>query len=328
MSVTGIKSVIYGVEEFDKSVDFYVDFGLKPQARAEGSVTFGLEDGSTVQIRKIDDPSLPPARFEGSNMREVIWGVDTQENLDALIEAVSLDCKVTVDAEGTAHFIDPGGHGMGLSLFDRKPVTNAPEMPNAPSAVSRLNRHRKWAKKANPKTINHVVYIVDNAVETTRFYRERLAFRLSDVSRGVGFFLRADGAREHHSLFLLQKGALPNYQHAEPEHVCFGVEDIDELMIGGNYMESRGWHRVMGPGRHRIASALFFYLKGPCGGLVEYGADTDYLDDSWVPMEWAPMFGYVNWMADRPPFLPMDGAWDVRFLEKDETAPRTKTPAV
>lgn len=323
MAVTGVKSVIYGVEDFDKSVNFYVDFGLKPKARGKDAIIFGLEDGSTVEIRKIDDPSLPPARFEGSNVREVVWGVDTQENLDALIQAVSLDCEVSIEANGIAHFIDPGGNAMALSVFSRRPVATAPEMPNAPWSISRLNRHRRWSKRANPKTINHVVYAVDDAVETTRFYRERLGFRLSDVSRGVGFFLRADGAHEHHSLFFLQRGCMPNHQHSAPDHVCFGVEDIDELMIGGNYMESRGWKRVIGPGRHRIASALFFYLEGPCGGQVEYGADTDYLDDAWVPREWEPGFGYVDWMADRPPYLPVDAAWDVQFLENDETAPRT-----
>ena len=81
--------------------------------------------------------------------------------------------------------------------------------------------------------------------------------------------------------------------------------------------------RVIGPGRHRVASALFFYLEGPCGGEVEYGADTDYLDDSWVPMEWEPQFGYVNWMSDRPAYFSTEIPWDVRFLVHDETAPNS-----
>ena len=324
MAITGVKAVVYGVEDFEKSVSFYEDFGLNLVARSAGSALFKLEEGSTVEIRKIDDPSLPPAKFEGSNMREVIWGVDGADHLAALIESVGRDRKVTVDANGTAHFIDPAGLAVGLALYERRPVTNAPELPNAASAIARLNRHRKWSKRARPKTINHVVYVVDDAIETTRFYRERLGFRLSDVSRGVGFFLRADGSREHHSLFFLQRGCLPVHPKSEPDHICFGVEDIDELMIGGNYMEKRGWKKRMGPGRHRVASALFFYLEAPCGGLVEYGADTDYLDDAWVPMEWSPTFGYISWMSDLPPYFGSDMPWDVRFLEHDETAPRTK----
>ena len=321
MAITGVKSVIYGVEDFDKSVAFYEDFGLDLVDRSEASARFRLEEGSTVEIRRIDDPSLPPAHFLGPNIREVIWGVDSEEHLAELIEAVRRDREVTIDADGVAHFIDPAGYGTGLARYERRPVVNAPETPNAASAIARLNRHRKWRKRARPKTINHVVFIADDAAETTRFYRERLGFRLSDVSRGVGYFLRANGSNEHHSLFLLQRGSLPNYPRSEPEHICFGVEDIDELMIGGNYMEQRGWKRTMGPGRHRVASALFFYLEGPCGGQVEYGADSDYLDDSWVPMEWAPMFGYINWMSDRPAYFSTEIQWDVRFLEHDETAP-------
>ena len=323
MAITGVKSVIYGVEDFDKSVAFYEDFGLDLVDRSEASARFRLEEGSTVEIRRIDDPSLPPAHFLGPNIREVIWGVDSEEHLAELIEAVRRDREVTIDADGVAHFIDPAGYGTGLARYERRPVVNAPETPNAASAIARLNRHRKWRKRARPKTINHVVFIADDAAETTRFYRERLGFRLSDVSRGVGYFLRANGSNEHHSLFLLQRGSLPNYPRSEPEHICFGVEDIDELMIGGNYMEQRGWKRTMGPGRHRVASALFFYLEGPCGGQVEYGADSDYLDDSWVPMEWAPMFGYINWMSDRPAYFSTEIQWDVRFLEHDETAPRS-----
>lgn len=324
MAITGVKSVIYGVEEFDKSIEFYVDFGLDLVERSTSRARFKLEEGSTVEIRKIDDPSLPKAHFQEPNIREIIWGVDSKEHLASLIAAVRQDREVTVDADGTAHFTDPAGYATGLAYYERRPVTNAPEVPNAASAIARLNRHRKWRKRAHPKTINHVVFVADDAAEATRFYRERLGFRLSDVSRGVGYFLRADGSNEHHSLFLLQRGSLPANPRSVPHHVCYGVEDIDELMVGGNYMEQRGWKRVIGPGRHRVASALFFYLKGPCGGEVEYGADTDYLDDSWVPMEWEPTFGYISWMSDRPAYFSTEIPWNVRFLEQDDTAPKAQ----
>jgi hypothetical protein len=66
---------------------------------------------------------------------------------------------------------------------------------------------------------------------------------------------------------------------------------------------------------HRIDSALFYYLPCPAGGEAEYGADSDYLDDNWVPRDWInPLFGFASFTHNLPPFLSEEPDWNFRYI--------------
>jgi catechol 2,3-dioxygenase-like lactoylglutathione lyase family enzyme len=312
MAITGVRAITYRTEQVDAARVFYEHFGLPPAPAAAGCAAFELPDGSRVLLQ-------PPSQcgFGTEVAVETTWGVDTEEALQRLVDDLSRDHAVRRDADGTCRFVTDFGLPMALARFSRTPVLYAPDPVNAPGRVQRLNQWRKWRARARPKTINHVVYAVDDYRHAWDFFRRRLGFRLSDHSRGLGIFLRADGAPEHHSLFLL------NCHYHRPgrqafAHACFGVEDLDELMAGANHLARNGHSSKLGLGRHRIASALFYYVDCPAGGEAEYGADTDYLDDGWVPREWDPKFGYVKWCTSLPPFLQEEAAWDVRFLASED----------
>jgi hypothetical protein len=106
-------------------------------------------------------------------------------------------------------------------------------------------------------------------------------------------------------------------------HANFGVEDIDEIMVGANYMTRRGWEPShFGLGRHRVDSALFYYLPCPAGGEAEYGADADYIDDSWVPRDWIePLFAYSHFVHNLPDFLTKAPDWRFAYLTDDSLTP-------
>eukprot|EP00456_Euglypha_rotunda_P015292 TRINITY_DN1489_c0_g1_i9.p1 TRINITY_DN1489_c0_g1~~TRINITY_DN1489_c0_g1_i9.p1 ORF type:complete len:232 (-),score=35.04 TRINITY_DN1489_c0_g1_i9:151-846(-) len=207
---------------------------------------------------------------------------------------------------------------MGLRVFAKKPVISSPDPINAPGHVNRLNRNRRYRKRAVPKVIQHVVFAVDNFELCFKFLCERLDFRVSDYQPNYGLYARADGANNHHNIFLLN-ARLP-FPGLDGEtrfhHANFGVEDIDEMLVGANHMIRRGWEAShFGLGRHRTDSALFYYLPCPAGGEAEYGADADYLDDAWVPRYWtSPLFGYSHFVHNLPQFLMDEAAWDVRYL--------------
>jgi len=313
MSIVGIESVVYGVEDLDTCTRFYEDFGLPLLRRDAASAEFRLPDGARVELRDLRDPQLPAAWFEGSGMREVCFGVDSHAALEALATEVARDREVERAADGSVRFVAEGGLPLRLRVFARKPFECAPEPVNAPGKIQRLNQHRRWRTHARPKIINHVVFKVADPDASAAFFRERLQFRLSDISRGVGVFMRADGCSEHHTLFLQRALPIKGFE-AGPDHVCFAVEDLDELMTGANHMTRKGWRSDMGVGRHRIASALFYYVDAPCGGRAEYGADTDYLDDSWVPRIWDAGFGLASWVSQLPGFLHVEPPWDVMFV--------------
>ena len=61
------------------------------------------------------------------------------------------------------------------------------------------------------------------------------------------------------------------------------------------------------------ASSVFLYLPCPTGGQAEYGADSDHLDDAWVPRVWNPMFGFFSFVHNMAPFM-MDAApWEWEY---------------
>ena len=318
MSIVGIESLIYGVESVADSARFFEDFGLKRAAKPSGITRFELPEGSSVVLRSKDDPALPASSLVGTGVREVIWGVATQEALEEISRDLGMDREVRRDADGTAHFLTDFGAAMGLRLYLKKPVVTAPDPINSPGRVNRLNTHRKWRLRAYPKVIAHVVFAVPDYLRAAEFMRRRLRFKLSDSQRGFGEYLRADGSNNHHSLLLLNAdlhfpGLDGQYRF---HHANFGVEDIDELMVGANHMTRCGWSpSQFGLGRHRIDSALFYYLPCPAGGEAEYGADSDIVDDSWVPREWTePLFAYSHFVHNLPPFLMQPPEWTFRYI--------------
>ena len=220
-----------------------------------------------------------------------------------------------------AAFVPPFGFARGLGVYPRRPVVYAPDPLNAPGSVNRLNQHRKWRERARPKLINHVVFAIPEYEEAALFMRRHLGFRMTDNQRSFGMYLRADGCNNHHSLFLINASApFPGLDgQTRFHHVNFGVEDLDEIMLGANHMARKGWHPShLGLGRPRIDSALFYSLPCPAGGEAEYGADSDYVDDNWIPREWLePLFGFTHFVHNLPPFLHVPPEWKFRYLTEE-----------
>ena len=318
MAIVGIESLVYGVQNVETSRRYFEDFGLRLVSDDGAAAVFRLPEGSSVIVRHRGDAALPTSDMVGDGVREVIWGVDRADSLETLVAGLSGDREVRRDADGTARFVTDFGVAMGLRRFEKKPVVSAPDPLNAPGRVGRLNQHRKWRLRAFPKAIAHVVFAVPDYDAGYAFMRDRLNFRLSDSQRGFGKYLRADGAYNHHNLLLLNASApFPGMDGMlRFHHANFAVEDIDEIMVGANHMVRQGWAPShLGLGRHRVDSALFYYLPCPAGGEAEYGADADYVDDSWVPRDWVePLFAYAHFVHNLPPFLIKPPAWNVTYL--------------
>jgi catechol 2,3-dioxygenase-like lactoylglutathione lyase family enzyme len=318
MAILGIDTLVYGVEDIKTSTRFFEDFGLRLVESSAEESRFKLPEASHVLLRPLDHPSLPQSTIEGPGVREVIWGVDSAQSVETLTRGLGSDRTIQRDDDGTVHFVTDFGGAMGLRVFAKKPVLTAPDPLNSPGRVNRLNQHRKWRLRAHPKVIAHVVYSMPAYLEAAEFMIKRLGFKLSDSQRGFGEYLRADGSDSHHTLLLLNADApIPGMDGKHRfHHANFGVEDIDEIMVGANYMTRHGWEPShLGLGRHRVDSALFYYLPCPAGGEAEYGADADCLDDSWVPREFVqPLFAYSHFVHNLPPFLMQNPEWNFKYI--------------
>lgn len=316
MAIVGIDTALFGVPDISETVRFFEDMGLPVHSRSACEVHFRLEEGSSLVVRSMHDPAVPRSVLCPGGVQEVIFGVDTQASLDALVKDLARDRELRQDGDGAVRFRTDCGIPLGLRVFERKKVLFAPDPINAAGNVQRFNQLRKWRTRARPKTINHVVFAVRDFRRSFAFFRDRLNFRLTDYQTDIGIYSRFDGAFEHHNLFLADC-TLPGMPGAPGfHHINFGVEDIDELMTGANVMSRHGWDAgFLGNGRHRISSALFSYWKIPGGGEAEYGADADYVDDNWTPRQWEFRFGTASWMQQLVDFMQDDPVWDVRYLD-------------
>ena len=66
------------------------------------------------------------------------------------------------------------------------------------------------------------------------------------------------------------------------------MRDIHEVFGGGMRIDRCGWETQLGPGRHPVSSAYFWYFQNPAGALIEYYADEDVLTPEWQPREFEP----------------------------------------
>ena len=315
--INGVESVIYGVQDLDLCVRYFVDFGLPLIARDERQATFELAEGSSVIVRPLADATVAGQKLVGYGVQQVVWGVPDRKQFDRVVAKLRTATEVSIDADGTARFLDCDGIACAIRIYHKHLIWGAPDPVNSYGNVKRLNMHRKWRLKANPKTIQHVVFQVPDPQASWNWYRDHLDFRLSDVQEGFGVFARAPGTSDHHSIYWL-KADLP-FPGLDGQtrfnHVNYGVEDLDEAMVGANYMERRGWQKsVWGLGRHRIASSVFLYLPCPAGGDAEYGADSDHLDDSWVPRTWNARFGTMSFMHNLQPWILDEAPWEVGYV--------------
>jgi catechol 2,3-dioxygenase-like lactoylglutathione lyase family enzyme len=316
--INGVETVIYGVEDLDTCVRYFVDFGLPLIEHNEREAVFELEEGCSVILRPLADARVEGQKLEGFGVQQVIWGVPSQKYMDRLVAKLRKVTEVTFDADGTARYFDCDGISSGLRIYNKRDIRGAPDPVNSYGNIKRLNVQRKWRLKANPKTIEHVVFQVPDPHASWLWYRDNLDFALSDVQEGFGVFARARGTINHHTMYwLLADLPFPGCDgKTRFNHVNYGVEDIDEAMVGANYMERKGWAKsIWGLGRHRIASAAFLYLPCPAGGDAEYGADSDALDDSWVPRTWNSQFGTMSFMHNLQPWIFDETPWEINYVE-------------
>ena len=316
MAILGIRRLVYAVKSLSECVSFFADYGLNKLSEDKDAALFETRNGSQVQLLTFGNPVLAKSSAVGLGVHECVWAVDCTDSLERLCADLARDHELRRSEDGVVHFLTHFGQAVGLEVFTPRRLAGAPSPYNAPGNINRLNEPRKWIERPVPKTINHVVWMFPDVNEAFAFYRDRLNFRLTDVQSGFGLYVRADGAYEHHNIFIADGHAIsPNYDETlQFQHANFGLEDIDEIMVGKNFLERRG--REVGPwglGRHRISSEAFLYVPCPAGGDAEYGADGDAMDDGWKPRVWEASFGTVIYVHNPPDWLQHEPTWDVKY---------------
>jgi Glyoxalase/Bleomycin resistance protein/Dioxygenase superfamily len=77
----------------------------------------------------------------------------------------------------------------------------------------------------------------------------------------AGDFIRCKASGDHHNLVLFHRSNELNFGH-----FAFEVRSIDEIIVGGQYMKSKGWVATKTPSRHILGSNLNWFFRNPSGG--------------------------------------------------------------
>jgi len=287
MGIQRVESVVYGVEDMAESKRFFTDFGLTLVSERPEEIVLEAQSGGSIVLRPIDDPTLPASVEEGPGIREIVWGVDTQEALEAIVARVAVDREV-VERDGAHHFFDETGWGTALTIARPKAIEHPIRRYNRTGRVERVNEPQTHIEQVRPFRVCHVALNIpkEGREEAWRFYTERLGFVATDIVEKMGIFLRAPQDEDQHTFLLCHRP-----DKAGTNHTSYEVAGFDDVIEGVNAMVEKGWRESRRLGRHTIGSNVFRFVQAPCGGRVELAADMDRVDETYGP----------NYYEDTPP---------------------------
>ncbi|MFZ4288841.1 VOC family protein [Variovorax sp. HJSM1_2] len=297
MSVLGIDEITYGADDLPTCRRFFLDWGLHLVSETADELSFETLNGCRVIVAASGKAGLPAALEAGPTLREVVWGVASESDLRRYEDNIRNEPGFVSAASGSGRIgcTDPNGLAVRLQVTRKREVQVDSASYNTWSKKDRINQASPAYERATPIEVGHVVFFVKDVVACEKFYSERLGFAASDRYPGRGAFLRCAPDGGHHNLFLLQRPA----GDAALNHVAFKVRDIHEVFGGGMHISRCGWETQLGPGRHPISSAYFWYFKNPAGALAEYYADEDQLTGEWEPRAFEPgPTVFAEWAID------------------------------
>ena len=265
----------------DACIQFLEDYGLQTTERSGTGARLNALDDTAILIRRKDDRSLPAATGPGNKLRMTCYGVQDQATLAEIATELGKDREVKTLPDGSLETIDDQGFALGFQITRRKPLQLSAEYCNAPGDPRTRPVNAVAANEGaaiRPRTLSHVVYFVPEVDKAEAFYVNRLKFRCTDRLVGAGPFLQPAGSLDHHCLFLIQTPAFMK----GCEHFTFHLGGPNEVLQAGTRFVNKGYTSFWGPGRHKFGSNWFWYFNSPLGCHIEYDADMDLHDGTWV----------------------------------------------
>jgi catechol-2,3-dioxygenase len=294
MDVLGIDEITYGANDLPLCKRFFDDWGMTLVEENADKLVYETLNGCRVLVKRSESAELPPAVEPGPTLREVVWGVSGPEVMERFAQRLA-DIPGYINEGARVGCTDPIGLAVRFQITRKRTIDVECAQVNTWSHKPRRNQRSPTYERATPIEVGHLVYFVKDLETCANFYRSHFGFVTSDSFSGRGIFLRCASEGGHHNLFLLQTPE----GRVGLNHVAFTVRDIHEVFGGGMHMSRMGWETQLGPGRHPISSAYFWYFRNPAGGVIEYYADEDHLDAEWEPREFEPSPDmYAEWAID------------------------------
>ena len=286
---SGIKvhSLMYvrmSAPDLDQAQRFLVDFGFTPSARTSTALYMrGTDDAHHIHITELGEPRVIGVGFE-------------------VTDEAMLDIASKLDGASEMQPIDEPGKGKRVRLTD--PLGNVVELVHgmekveqAPLEPTRINdgsgKRRRVGVPRRPargpariKSMGHAVIVTPDLETVASWYVDTLGLLCSDTilseqgSDVLGGFYRVDRGDEYvdHHMLNVAMGPADGFNH-----FAYEVADIDDIMIGHEYLGEQGYRHMRGPGRHFVGSQVFDYWLDPWGRMHEHLTDTDMLNQQAEP---------------------------------------------
>ena len=270
--------------DLDRQEAFLTDFGMVRADRTKTALYMrGTDAPHHIHVTELGEPRYVGIAVHAASL----------EDLERVSKAAGASAIESIDEPGggkRVRLTDPDGYQVevvyGMEMLE--PI--ALQRPAVNSGENKLRRKGELFRisqgPSHIKRFGHFVIMSKNFEKTLAWYRETLGFRCSDeVYLGekenvVGSFNRLDRGEDyvdHHAFFCIrgEKSGL--------NHLSFEAADIDDVMVGHEHLEARGYRHIWGMGRHLIGSQWFDYWADPWGRVHEHWADTDVLNSQTPP---------------------------------------------
>ena len=256
--VRGVRSVEIAVSNLDRAAGFYADvWNLQLQA-SEPDARYLRGTGRYHHILGLHAGPQP-------EILRVVFDVADRDKLQALHRSVTAAKAGPV--EPIVELAGPAG-GIGFGCKD-------PEGRNF-AFVCGMADHAGGNPdvKDRPRKVTHVNLNCGDHAATSAYFTDVLRFTMADDTDQLRF-MRC-GNSDHHSIVLAR------VKSTTLNHIAFEMPDLDSVMRGAGRMKDNGYPIEWGVGRHGAGNNVFAYFAGPDELPVEYTAEVEQVDDSYV----------------------------------------------
>jgi catechol 2,3-dioxygenase-like lactoylglutathione lyase family enzyme len=281
IKVQDVAYVRFGAPDLDAMERFLTDFGMRTASRTpERLYMRGFGPQPFVHVTELT-----------AEPKALGFGLLARNRADLERLAAARGTAVTDNPEpgggSRVQLLDPQGLRIdvvhGFAPAAPLPVRDALTLNTFPERRRLGRTQRPEAGPSHVMRLGHVVVKVPDFDLSMKFYAENFGFKVTDgffdgtPENRIVAFLRCDlGAAytDHHSVALGANGT-------GFEHCAFEVLDWDDVMVGHQFLKSRGYKHSWGIGRHIEGSQVFDYWRDPFGHKIEHWTDGDRVNDTY-----------------------------------------------
>jgi hypothetical protein len=283
------------VPDLELQEKFLIDFGMKRVALTQDTLYMrGEGPQQYIHVSKLGEKKFLASAFYACSMEDL-------EKLSKTEDFSDIEALTSPGGGYKTSAVDPDGLGVEVvfGIADREPEGDLNAIEVNVGGVDtenfrRINQTKRFTKGRYPRIKRYGHYgLNSNDIEgALKWYHAHLGIIASDILKPggeeaptFGIFARLDrGAKpaDHHCIFWLP-AAMQSNGIAGLNHVSYEMVDIDDVFMGHEVLEKRGYELEWGIGRHYSGSQIFDYWRSPFQQTHEHQTDGDVFDNTVPP---------------------------------------------